>query len=267
MKIVEMIYFTHELDMLEAHLEEHSQFVDKFVVKESPILWSGKPHPLVCTENADRFKRFNMEIIVIPPEEYEYVAPSFPPEEHKKWFDARRNNRNKAKTYKWEEIGKGFDWIFSFDCDEIISGEQWYKIEEILTNRPDLELANITLRQFNQWMNNRQKKRLLYRIFNAKGPFIGNPRTHRRTPIGTVGWHFTNMFDAAGYKTKLEGICTHLGFNGYEKTPSVDDIDSLLENKKMVLSKKDPVHVIPKEKIIKRFPKYIQRHPERFPWL
>ena len=120
-KIHEVIYFSHELDMLECHLEEHQSFVDKFFIKESPVWWSGGEKPLVFDQNKERFSRFNIEHIVMPASEFDLSIPTqFPKEEFKKWFDVRRSNRQQSRYYRWDDIQKGAAFVISMDTDEIL---------------------------------------------------------------------------------------------------------------------------------------------------
>jgi hypothetical protein len=266
MIIHEVIYFTHELDLLECHLEEHSSFVDKTIIKESSILWSGKPKPLIFTENIGRFSRFkNIEVIVIPNDEFEYMPSSYKDSEGKKWFDARRRNREVSRRYRWEDITTDADYVLSMDCDEIIDERRWPILEEMLSTR-HLEYVCIRLRQYNQWVNNQQKIRDIYRVFRGSSPYRNNPKGFPRAITSCIGWHFTNIYDAVGLKMKLEGICSHEGYLGYANTPTIEEIKARLDAGEIYKNGRKPKNVIDRDKMLPMLPRFMREHPERFPW-
>jgi hypothetical protein len=276
MKIHEVIYFTHELDMLEAHLEEHSEFVDKFIVKESPCLWSGPEKPLFFQENKSRFDKYNIEHIIIPPSEFDLSIPAKIPEnEFKKWFDVRRHNRTLSRLYKWDEITKGADWLFSMDCDEIVSRHKFPALIEFLAQNKDSEHVSIRLVQHQFWINVTGKKLDLWRIFRGDIPYRGGVRGYPRISMKEkIGWHFTNCYSAEDLRLKALGICTHYGYRGVDDVPSVVHIQSKLDeglNPFVVADGMNPGQrqgILPSYKILDGLdwaPKFMQENPERFP--
>lgn len=58
--------FSHELDMLEIHLTELDPVVDRFVIMESDVTYSGKPKPLYFKENRQRFSKWDHKISYKP---------------------------------------------------------------------------------------------------------------------------------------------------------------------------------------------------------
>lgn len=62
-KVYDLVMFSTELDWLEIRLHSHVDWVDYFVIIESPTTFSGKPKPLVLKDNWDRFKEFHDKII------------------------------------------------------------------------------------------------------------------------------------------------------------------------------------------------------------
>ena len=228
--ITEVIYFLNELDMLEAHLEEHQHFVDKFFIKESACLWSGLSKKLHFDENRERFSRFNIEPIVIPNSEFDLSIPSsFPEDEFKKWFDVRRNNRSNSRRYRWEDICAGCDWVMSMDCDEIVDSRKASVFLDCL--KPDFEHVAVHLTQYQHWINVRGKGLKLWRVFRSDVPHRFAVRGFPRvvTPE-RVGGHFTNCYiSAPAIRTKALGILTHYGYKGADDVPTVDEISRSLE--------------------------------------
>ena len=58
MRLYDCVTFFNELDVLDLRLHELDAVVDRFVIAESPLTFTGKPKPLVFAENRERFARF-----------------------------------------------------------------------------------------------------------------------------------------------------------------------------------------------------------------
>lgn len=275
MRIHEVIYFTHELDMLEAHLEEHANFVDKFYIKESPVLWTGVEKPLIFSDNLDRFSRFNVEPMLIPKEEFNCEIPAtFPEEEHKKWFDVRRSNRQRSRTYRWDDITSGSDYTLSTDADEIIDSRRAKGLLDLLPSR-EYEHIAIKLTQSQFWVNALGKKLAIYRVFRSDVPNRSQVKGFPRTTTPLIGWHFTNCYDPEGIRTKTMGITTHYGICGVEQVPNVENIAKSLEENKNPFRRRwaggklvKDVEEIDKGKKegLDWAPKFMRENPELFPW-
>lgn len=107
-KIFDCFMFWKELDLLELRLRHMYEFVDKFVIVESPYTFTGKPKPLFYLENRHRFEW--------AAEKIEHVLTDFQPQPGNAWWNesAQRNNI---------ELGihnaKNNDIILISDVDEI----------------------------------------------------------------------------------------------------------------------------------------------------
>jgi len=124
-RVVEVINFLHELDLLEAHLDEHQHFIDKIVVVESKTTYSGMSKPLILHENLERFKKYNFEYHEIPIDIFTLIPGHYDESERKKWYDARRNNREAQQAYMFAKFKHLGDYICNSDVDEIWSKETW----------------------------------------------------------------------------------------------------------------------------------------------
>ncbi len=58
--MIDCFPFLNEFDTLEIRLNCLAPYVEKFVLMEAPITWSGNPKTLYYEENKDRFKDFNI---------------------------------------------------------------------------------------------------------------------------------------------------------------------------------------------------------------
>jgi len=62
-KVYDLTLMSNELDWLEIRLHTLSEYVDYFVIIESPTTFTGKPKPLHLKDNWGRFKPFHEKII------------------------------------------------------------------------------------------------------------------------------------------------------------------------------------------------------------
>ncbi|CAJ0551566.1 Ff.00g114960.m01.CDS01 [Fusarium sp. VM40] len=78
-KVFDMLMINTELDFLEIHLNTLYEYVDYFIIVESPKSFQGNKKPLVLKENWSRFRRYHDKIVY-----HELVFPStFNP--HRPW--------------------------------------------------------------------------------------------------------------------------------------------------------------------------------------
>ena len=148
MTINEIIHVTHEEDMLEAHLVEHENHVNKFFIKTCELSWNRIPIPPI---NWDRFKRFNIEVIEVP-ESLFVPMPDKSTSNRNDWFKTMTANRTRSKKYRWSEAAEGCDYVLYADVDEIISRDKFGTIDSYLQGK-ELEFLSIRLVEHNQWMN------------------------------------------------------------------------------------------------------------------
>lgn len=108
--IVDGFTFWNELDLLEIRLAELDPIVDRFVLVEAPLTFSGKPKPLHFADNRDRYRRWADKIVHV-------VADDIPAE----WA----KDRWERETWQRNAIGRGLeglradDLILLGDVDEI----------------------------------------------------------------------------------------------------------------------------------------------------
>jgi hypothetical protein len=64
-RIFDCFTFLNEFDLLEIRLHELAPVVDRFVIAESPVTFTGRPKPLHFLDNRARFAAFADKIIHI----------------------------------------------------------------------------------------------------------------------------------------------------------------------------------------------------------
>ena len=225
--ITEAISMCNELDLLEAHLEESQHWADRIVIIESPVTFTSLPKPLYFDENRERFKRFNVEHLVTPPEVFEEIPFSYPEAEKDWWFKVRQSNRNWNRQYHWDNLRKDTDYVYLNDVDEFISRDKWKHLDALLRPKYYDYLA-VTTRRFDFFVNALGPMQEQYRITKADKPIFNMVRGTPRATTPNLGWHFTSCFSAAEIQKKLDGICCHIGASPAE-VPTIEEIQRSLD--------------------------------------
>ena len=114
-----MIYdcfsFFNELDLLEIRLNTLDKVVDKFILAESTLTFTGNPKPLFYLENKDRFSKFNDRIIHIVVNDF----PSLHNATHREMAWIREYWQRNAIMRGIPNYAKDDDYIIISDIDEI----------------------------------------------------------------------------------------------------------------------------------------------------
>ena len=268
-KKIEVINFLHELDLLEAHLSEHSKFMDKIVVCESAVTYSGMPKPLYFQENKKRFEKYNVFHEVTPTEMFSPIPGRYPAEEGKKWFDERRNNRERQQKHIFEKYKVGFDYICNTDTDEIWSSSKFGRIEELMEQ--DMCYISPMVRIFFYFADAVAKRQDFWRITNSKMNTHVRQRHTKRSSTGMdVGWHFTtNHTDGFGLWMKGVGLAQSIGCPGWETVPSPEECERMMEEGKLPFVNQTIStlrKVMPLDDLT-WLPPYFQANPHQLRWL
>ena len=267
-KVVEVINFLHELDLLEAHLTEHCTFMDKIVIVESELTYSGMKKPLLFYENRKRFEAYNVEHEVIPVSMFVKIPDEYEEKDRKKWFDTRRNNREAQQTYIFNKYKKGFDYICNTDVDEIWSRNSWHHIEKMM--REEHCYIAPRLRRFMYRMDSMGKVQDYWRITKTDQPTHVRQRGKKRnrTPV-EVGWHFTTCYkDPKDVWMKGVGLAQTIGQLGWKRVPTPEECQKLLDNGILPFlnQKINPKRIVDSSEL-SWLPEYIANNPTKFPWL
>ncbi len=218
-------------------------------------------------ENRERFKRFDIEYLVTPPEAFEEVPFDYPPEDNEKYYRARRRNRNQNRHYHWDHLRKRMDYVYLNDVDEFVNHELWPIVYDFLSPK-DLLYLSIAGRKYNYFVNYRGGFQDQYRIIRADlQNFEVQKGTRRGSTVREVAWHFTNCFrDPEDTWLKMLGICCHANLSP-SRIPTVAEIAERLDNgiEPLVQNNLNGV-VLPKNGDLSWAPKFIRENQELFPW-
>ena len=114
-----MIYdcfcFFNELDLLEIRLNTLDSVVDKFILVESTLTFTGNSKPLYYTENKNRFEKFKNKIIHIIVDNF----PSIPNATYREIAWIREYTQRNAILRGIPKTAKDDDYLIIADLDEI----------------------------------------------------------------------------------------------------------------------------------------------------
>lgn len=110
MRIFDCFIFNHEIDILEIRLNILDEYVDKFIITEGDVTFSGLPKESYFLKNKKRFSKWEDKIILNSITIPEFKSP----------WDREIYSRNSIKEL---DIFKDDDLIITSDCDEIPNPE------------------------------------------------------------------------------------------------------------------------------------------------
>lgn len=206
--IYDCFQFNNELKLLEAKLNHHASFVDKFIITECPWTYSGLSKRLYYDEvkNQSPFVEFKHKII--------HRIYDVAPNGLSNW-DYEHKQRNYLRTADFYDN----DLIIYADCDEFIRSKA---VLEIASNRNDIITLDMKLCWY--YLNCTMKKNSTFQsdysmeaCFNRRWKMAKICRAkHLRTiknlyqirqlylwesdfyfTIKDAGWHFSNLGDPA----------------------------------------------------------------------
>ena len=76
MKIIDSFIFYNEIDLLYYRLSILNEFIDKFILVESTLTFTGELKPLFYLENKNKFEKFNDKILHIIINDMPYKQPN-----------------------------------------------------------------------------------------------------------------------------------------------------------------------------------------------
>lgn len=189
--ITELIHILNEMDLLEAHLEEHKGLFERTIIFESQTTLFGKKKPLNFLDNKKRFERFDVEFVEIPYSIFEPKTnhPDTDPYRQFRDLDWRR------KFWVEDNVKITSKWSYHSDCDEIIDASKFDGWRDMFNE--DLEMVSFKMSNRLLWINHQTGPWSGHR-FTRTGLNPGNAKGLRRREtapeLGRVGWHFCNCY-------------------------------------------------------------------------
>jgi hypothetical protein len=252
MKLFDCFKFFNEFELLHLRFLEYYDFVDYFVLVESPKSHTGKPKPLYYHESKARFKEFNDKVIHV-------IVNDLP--------DYSLDNIWIAENFQRNCIMRGLDGkaqsgdkIFISDCDEFWDTETAKKhMNEAITFQQDLYYYYVNCKQKQIWNGTIMA---FYGTFDSP-QYLRNIARCGYNVKYPGGWHYSFMGGADRIKQKVENIAeSHL---------IVDKIGTIEEIQKKMATSRDlwdrteeyaQKQIVPLQYIPKSLPKFLMIYPD-----
>ncbi len=247
-KIYDCFMVLNELDLLEVHLAELYDHVDKFVIAEFIECQNGKPKPLYFKENKQRYEKYLDKIIHVVVKERPYLGVEDPWQ--REFFQRNQLMRGLKKCHP-------ADIIIITDLDEILRGSKVKQMVKRLHKNKDPVLVPIL--DFYKCFYNRKVKEPMtatilttYKYLKKNKPQKVRDRRFGHMTFPDGGWHFSSM---GGFKIYAE---KSQSFSHWKEM--LADKDSLNPEKiyEGVTKACELVH------IDESFPQYIRDHIDEF---
>lgn len=246
-KIYDCFMVFNELDLLEVHLAELYDHVDKLVIVECIECQNGNPKPLYFKENKLRYAKYLDKIIHVVVKERPYLGVEDPWQ--REFFQRNQIMRGLKKCHP-------SDIIIITDLDEILRGSKIQSMVKRLKKNKDPVLVPIL--DFYKCFYNRKIKEPMtatilttYKYLNKKSPQKVRDQRFGHMTFPNGGWHFSSM---GGFKIYLE------------KAHSFSHWREMLANKDSLCPEKiyKNLQEVELVEVDESFPQYIRDHIDEF---
>ncbi len=276
--VYDCFQFFNELDILKLRMHVLNDIVDKFVVSESTVTFSGDPKPLYFEENKEMFAEFADKIIHKVVDDTPMDTNAFMRDSHQKCAVARG-----LAGAKEEDVV-----IFS-DVDEIPNPEA---VKQVLEHFDSSKIYALAQRNFYCYLDMEETSGNLLSITGEFEGFTGENRRWLGTKIckysmlkkytteqlrdkeqkGIMirvpdgGWHFSYMGggknesveDRVKYKIKSAA------HQEYNNRSTLSKVKKNIKNHQDILGRESRFEIVP---VDESFPVYLREHLEEYRYL
>lgn len=215
-KVFDCCIVHDELDLLDIRFAELDSVVDRFIVVEGDVTFSGKPKPFYFAENLKRFEKYLHKIT--------HFTCTLP-RSHDPWI-MEHSQRNMignalAQTCQPDDI------VIISDADEIVSAKA------VASYDPKMGLAYPEMRLFYYFTNCEGEPWDQARIFPYRLMTNKNASDMRYTPakrLANGGWHFSYLGGVDAIIRKIESW-THQEYNRPEFKDREKIVDAMMNGK------------------------------------
>lgn len=253
MKIYDCFIFNHEIELLEIRLNVLSDYVDKFIITEGNVTFSGKPKESYYLNNKDKFLQWEDKIILNQIELPEFDSP----------WDREIYSRNSVMDL---DLFEDNDLLLTSDTDEIPNPEvlkyasEWINSDTHFTFQQKAYHGYLNNLYTDKWFGTRAATYKYMKDTTVDSIREGTEDESKITGsiITNAGWHFTYCGDDSHVKQKINSFCD-TQYNIPEITNLVSDN---LKNGKDVLNRTHIKYL--KVDIDETFPQYIIDNQEKY---
>lgn len=273
--VYDCFQFFNELDILKIRMNVLSDVVDKFVISESTVTFSGKEKPLYFAENRDMFKQFESKIIHQVVDDTPDVDPF------------QRDSFQKCAVKRpLEKLCSDEDIIIFSDVDEIPNPKT---LRKVFNSMDKSKIYNMAQRNFYCFMNLEEKSG---NLLSATGEFE-NVQRHQWLGTKVCAYSLIKEKDMTTeelrkpenktFGIRVENGGWHFGYMGRQKGDDINDavaykirsaahqelnnlntmirLKSRIKHNKDLFGRKTYFEIV---EIDETFPEYIRTHQDEY---
>ena len=278
--VYDCFQFFNELDILLLRMRVMNDVVDKFVISESTVTFSGDPKPLYFQENQEMFAEFKDKII-------HKVVDDSPMGPDTNAF--MRDGHQKRAVARGLVGAKPDDVIIFSDVDEIPNPEA---VKWVLENFDDSKIYALAQRNFYCYVDMEEKSGNLLSVTGEFEGFTGRDRKwlgtkickysmlssytteqlrdkeqkHLMVRVPDGGWHFSYM--GGGKNESVEERVKHkirsAAHQEYNNRSTLSKVKRNIKNHQDILGRESDFQIVP---IDESFPAYLREHLEEYRYL
>ena len=278
--VYDCFQFFNELDILLLRMKVMNDVVDKFVISESTVTFSGMPKPLYFQENREMFDEFKDKII-------HQVVDDSPMGEGTDAF--MRDSHQKCAVARGLKDAKPEDVIIFSDVDEIPNPEA---VRRVLENFDDSKIYALAQRNFYCYLDMEEKSGNLLSVTGEFDGFTGRERKwlgtkickysmlekytteqlrdkeqkHLMVRVPEGGWHFSYMGGS-----KNESVAQRVKYKiksaahqEYNNRSTLFKVRENIKHRQDILGREADFQIVP---IDETYPVYLQEHVKEYSYL
>lgn len=215
-KIIDCFIFYNELEMLKFRLNYLYDYVDKFILLESTLTFSGSKKDLYFENNKHLFEKYQDKIIHIIVDDLPFDDPQKSSSENA-WVREKLQRNLLERGLKKTELNDD-DYIIISDLDEIPDRIMLSKLRQISHIEPiayaleqDMYYYNLTCKGKNKWYHPKIVSFFAYKnVYQKRADDIR--MANRYAVIQKGGWHFSYFGDVNFIQNKIKNF-SHQEYN------------------------------------------------------
>ena len=278
--VYDCFQFFNELDILLLRMRVMNDVVDKFVISESTVTFSGDPKPLYFRENQEMFAEFKDKII-------HRIVDDSPMGPDTNAF--MRDSHQKQAVARGLTGAQPDDVIIFSDVDEIPNPDA---VKWVLENFDDSKIYALAQRNFYCYVDMEEKSGNLLSVTGEFEGFAGRDRKwlgtkickysmlknytteqlrdkeqkHLMVRVPNGGWHFSYM--GGGKNESVEDRVKHkiksAAHQEYNNRSTLSKVKRNIKNHQDILGRESDFQIVP---IDESFPVYLREHLEEYRYL
>lgn len=276
--VYDCFQFFNELDILKLRMHVLNDIVDKFVVSESTVTFSGDPKPLYFQENQEMFAEFKEKIIHRVVDDTPMDTNAF-----------MRDSHQKCAVARGLAGAKDDDVVIFSDVDEIPNPEA---VKWVLKHFDDGKIYALAQRNFYCYLDMEETSGNLLSITGEFEGFAGTDRKwlgtkickysmlktytteqlrdkeqkHLMVRVPEGGWHFSYM--GGGKNESVEARVKYkiksAAHQEYNNRSTLSKVKRNIKNHQDILGRESRFEIVP---VDETFPVYLREHLEEYRYL